>query len=248
MKVNENVSTQFSKEIEKVIGNLMIMGGKVEDQLEQCIIAICDNDGEATDIVIRLEQEVDELELIIEEQCTDILISCQPSAKELRTVLAISRITRDLERMGDQAYKVAQQTLELMAAGSQISICKSAIRDMGHNVRTMLNNVLNAFLRKDAQGAIKVVKSDKVVDERYGAAIRELSTYMVEDPRAIGQAINILWVLRAIERIGDHARNISEQIIYQVSGEEVRHSTVKEMEAQLNNVIEFGEDDDIEQP
>ncbi|MDY7024732.1 MAG: phosphate signaling complex protein PhoU [Pseudomonadota bacterium] len=241
MKVNENVSVQFNQELEHVIQLLMKMGGMVEDQLECAIIGVCDNDGGAAETVLKIEPEVDELEIRIEELCTHILIERQPTARELRMVLAISRITRDLERMGDQAFKVAQQTLELMNEGSQISICRSAIRNMGENVSKMLNNVLNAFLRSDTQAALEVVRSDKVVDERYGSAIRELSTYMMEDPRSIGQTIHILWMLRAIERIGDHARNISEQIIYLVSGEEVRHSTLSEMEQQVSDFEDQGE-------
>ena len=157
----------------------------------------------------------------------------QPAASDLRMVLAVSRVVRDLERMGDEAAKIAIHALEV-ANGNQAGskMCNQSIRHMGSAVIEMISDALDAFARHDIEGAIDVVRSDKMVDEQYASAIRELSTYMMEDPRSIGQAINILWILRAIERIGDHARNISEQVIYLVSGADVRHSSLSEMEEQ----------------
>jgi phosphate transport system protein len=140
---------------------------------------------------------------------------------------------RDLERMGDEAAKIAIHALEVANSNQASSkICHQAIRHMGTAVVKMISDALDAFARHDIEGAIEVVRNDKMVDEQYASAIRELITYMMEDPRSISQAINILWILRAIERIGDHARNISEQVIYLVSGADVRHSSLSEMEEQ----------------
>ena len=176
------------------------------------------------------------MEVKSDQECTHILVRRQPAASDLRMVLAVSRVVRDLERMGDEAAKVAIHALEA-ANGNQAAskMCNQSIRHMGNAVVKMTSDALDAFARHDVKGAIEVVRSDKMVDEQYASAIRELSTYMMEDPRSIGQAINILWILRAIERIGDHARNISEQVIYLVSGTDVRHSSLSEMEEQAQS-------------
>ncbi|KZY96607.1 transcriptional regulator PhoU, partial [Oleibacter sp. HI0075] len=173
--------------------------------------------------------DVDKAEVAIDNECTQILVRRQPAASDLRMVLAVSRVVRDLERIGDEASKIAIHTLEVKDSKNP-QFCQQAIRYMGEEVVKMISGALDAFARHDVEGAIEVVRTDKLVDKQYASALRELITYMMEDPRSIGQAINILWILRAIERIGDHARNISEQVIYLVSGTDVRHSSLTEME------------------
>lgn len=233
MNFNQHISQQFNADLEAIRNQMLSMGGLVQRQVSDAIDAICSGDTSSADKIIQREDDVDEMEVNIDQECTHILVRRQPAASDLRMVLAVSRVVRDLERIGDEAAKIAIHALEV-ANGNQAGskICHQAIRHMGTAVVKMISDALDAFARHDIEGAIEVVRNDKMVDEQYASAIRELITYMMEDPRSIGQAINILWILRAIERIGDHARNISEQVIYLVSGADVRHSTLTEMEEQ----------------
>jgi phosphate transport system protein len=233
MNFNQHISQQFNADLEAIRNQMLAMGGLVQRQVSDAIEAICSGDTSSADKIIQREDDVDDMELSIDQECTHILVRRQPAASDLRMVLAVSRVVRDLERMGDEAAKIAIHALEV-ANGNQSGskICHQAIRHMGTAVVKMISDALDAFARHDIEGAIEVVRNDKMVDEQYASAIRELITYMMEDPRSIGQAINILWILRAIERIGDHARNISEQVIYLVSGADVRHSSLSEMEEQ----------------
>lgn len=233
MNFNQHISQQFNADLEAIRNQMLAMGGLVQRQVSDAIEAICSGDTSSADKIIQREDDVDDMELSIDLECTHILVRRQPAASDLRMVLAVSRVVRDLERMGDEAAKIAIHALEVAnsnQAGSKI--CHQAIRHMGTAVVKMISDALDAFARHDIEGAIEVVRNDKMVDEQYASAIRELITYMMEDPRSITQAINILWILRAIERIGDHARNISEQVIYLVSGADVRHSSLTEMEEQ----------------
>ena len=233
MNFNQHISQQFNADLEAIRNQMLAMGGLVQRQVADSIEAICSGDTSSADKIIQREDDVDDMEVSIDQECTHILVRRQPAASDLRMVLAVSRVVRDLERIGDEATKIAIHALEV-ANGNQAGskICHQAIRHMGTAVVKMISDALDAFARHDVDGAIEVVRNDKMVDDQYASAIRELITYMMEDPRSIGQAINILWILRAIERIGDHARNISEQVIYLVSGADVRHSTLTEMEEQ----------------
>lgn len=229
MNFNQHISGQFNADLEAIRNHMMSMGGLVERQVANAVEAICSGDTHLADEVIRREDDVDQAEVAIDNECTQILVRRQPAASDLRMVLAVSRVVRDLERMGDEASKIAIHTLEV-ADSKNSQLCQQSMRYMGEEVVKMISGALDAFARHDVEGAIEVVRNDKLVDKQYASALRELITYMMEDPRSIGQAINILWILRAIERIGDHARNISEQVIYLVSGTDVRHSTLTEIE------------------
>ena len=228
MNFNQHISGQFNADLEAIRNHMMSMGGLVERQVNHAVQAICSGDTQLADDVIRREDDVDKAEVAIDNECTQILVRRQPAASDLRMVLAVSRVVRDLERIGDEASKIAIHTLEVKDSKNP-QFCQQAIRYMGEEVVKMISGALDAFARHDVEGAIEVVRTDKLVDKQYASALRELITYMMEDPRSIGQAINILWILRAIERIGDHARNISEQVIYLVSGTDVRHSSLTEL-------------------
>lgn len=229
MNFNQHISGQFNADLETIRNKMMTMGGLVERQIAAAIDAICDGDSAIVEEVIRREDDVDRLEVAIDNACTQVLVLRQPAASDLRMVIAVSRVVRDLERMGDEACKIAIHAREYTQS-SHNQICQQAIRSMGAEVVKMLAGALDAFARADVGDAVEVVRNDKLVDQQYASALRELITYMMEDPRSISQAINILWILRAIERIGDHARNISEQVIYLVSGTDVRHSSLSEIE------------------
>ncbi|WP_430460592.1 phosphate signaling complex protein PhoU [Thalassolituus sp. LLYu03] len=231
MNFNQHISGQFNADLEAIRNHMMGMGGLVERQVANAVEAICSGDTRMADDVIRREDEVDKLEVTIDHECTQILVRRQPAASDLRMVLAVSRVVRDLERIGDEASKIAFHALEV-GESANAQLCQQAMRYMGAEVVKMISGALDAFARHDVDGAVEVVRNDKLVDQQYASALRELITYMMEDPRSIGQAINILWILRAIERIGDHARNISEQVIYLVKGTDVRHSSLNEIEQQ----------------
>lgn len=231
MNFNQHISGQFNADLEAIRNHMMGMGGLVERQVANAVEAICSGDTRIADDVIRREDEVDKLEVTIDHECTQILVRRQPAASDLRMVLAVSRVVRDLERIGDEASKIAFHALEV-GDSANAQLCQQAMRYMGAEVVKMISGALDAFARHDVDGAVEVVRNDKLVDQQYASALRELITYMMEDPRSIGQAINILWILRAIERIGDHARNISEQVIYLVKGTDVRHSSLNEIEQQ----------------
>ncbi|WP_368501403.1 phosphate signaling complex protein PhoU [Oceanobacter sp. 5_MG-2023] len=229
MNFSQHISGQFNSDLEAIRSQMMEMGGLVERQVANAIEAITTGDTTPADDIIRREDDVDRMEVAIDQECTQILVRRQPAASDLRMVLAVSRVVRDLERIGDEATKIAVHALEV-SGSTNGGYCQQSIRYMGTEVGKMISGALNAFARNDVDGALDVVRNDKLVDQQYSAALRELITYMMEDPRSISQAINILWILRAIERIGDHARNISEQVIYVVSGADVRHSSISEME------------------
>lgn len=229
LNFDQHISGQFNSDLEAIRSQMMAMGGLVERQVADAIEAIITGDTSSADDIIRKEDEVDSMEVDIDRECTQVLVRRQPAASDLRMVLAVSRVVRDLERIGDEATKIAVHALEVAGNGNS-GFCEQSIRYMGQEVVKMISGALNAFARSDMNGALDVVRNDKLVDQQYSAATRELITYMMEDPRSITQAINILWILRAIERIGDHARNISEQVIYIVSGTDVRHSSISEME------------------
>lgn len=235
MQFNQHISAQFNADLEGIRNHMMGMGGLVERQVACAIETVCTGDTSAVSEAIEREDEVDQMEVDIDQECTQILVRRQPAASDLRMVLAVSRVVHDLERIGDEACKIITHAQEVASNGNP-QICQQSMRYMGSEVLKMISGALDAFTRHDVDGALEVVRNDRLVDDQYAAALRELMTYMMEDPRSISQAINILWILRAIERIGDHARNISEQVIYLVSGADVRHSSLKEMEQQANSL------------
>ena len=228
IKYDQHISAQFNADLEKVRNHMMTMGGLVERQISDAIEALLTADSQKADEVIAREQEVNRLELAIDYECTQILARRQPAASDLRMVLSVSRVVSDLERMGDNACKIARHTLEVGDGGEVM--CQPAIRSMGGEVVKMVNAALDAFTRHDVDDALAVIHHDALVDQQYSAAVRELVTYMMEDARAITRSINILWILRSIERIGDHATNISEQVIYLVKGKDVRHKKITDIE------------------
>ena len=168
------------------------------------------------------------MEVSIDKECARILALRHPAASDLRLVISVSKVTNDLERIGDEAAKVAQQTLEL-SDGDHSEQGYIEVRHIGEQVRLMVREALDSFARFDADAALQVAKKDKDVDREYGSALRELVTFMMEDPRYITRVLNVLWSLRALERIGDHARNIAEHVIYLVKGRDVRHLPLGEL-------------------
>ncbi len=232
LHLDQHISKQFNADLEDLKAQLMELGGLVERQIQDAVVAIVEGDDALAEKVCRVEDEVDTKEVQLDDNCTMVLARRQPAASDLRMVLAVAKITRDLERMGDEAQKVAKMAISLTQDG-QAPGGYVEVRHIGNRVKEMVHSALDAFARFDVDLALRVAKEDKEVDREYKSALREIVTYMMEDPRSIGRVMNIMWALRALERIGDHARNIAEHIIYLVRGLDVRHNSVKEMERKL---------------
>lgn len=232
MQLNQHISNQFNEDLEKIRTRFLEMGGMVEQQLVDAIAAIETANGELAEKVLRLEKEVDQREIDLDRDCTLILARRQPAASDLRLVLMITRATRDLERMGDEADKIAKMAIALNDGGASPR-GYTELRHIGSGVLKLVNLALDAFARFDVHAAMRVVRDDKLIDQDYKTAIRELMTYMMEDPRSISRVMNVMWALRALERIGDHARNIAEHVIFLVHGMDVRHIPARELEVQM---------------
>jgi phosphate transport system protein len=233
MHIDQHISQQFNSDLEALRTELMEMGGLVEQQVADATKALEFADKELAEKVVNTEPAVDKHEVSIDEHCTDVLARRQPAASDLRLVLAVSKAIRDLERVGDEAKKVALMALALCESG-QSPKGYLELRHIATSVQSMLHDSLDAFARYDVEKALQVAAEDKNVDREYTSALRELVTYMMEDPRSIGRVMNIMWSLRALERIGDHARNIAEHVIYLVKGKDVRHVSLNDLAKEVN--------------
>ncbi|GAA5013498.1 phosphate signaling complex protein PhoU [Acinetobacter puyangensis] len=229
---SHHISSQFNEDIQDVNTKFMAMGGLVEQQVANAIHALLDTD---LDLAIKVQFEdnaVNRFEQEIDEALTLILARRHPAASDLRMVIAMSKANTDLERIGDEAAKIARIAQNLCEEGESPRGYMET-RHIGNQVRIMIREALDAFARLDAEAAVQVMRADGDIDREYSSAMRALMTYMIEDPRHISRVINVMWVLRSLERIGDHARNISEQVIYMVKGMDVRHTDVDKVEKQV---------------
>ncbi len=227
-----HISQQFNAELDEVKNKLLAMGGMVEKQVADAIDALMSADSELAKGVRERDDLINTMELTIDEECTRILARRHPAASDLRLVVACSKAASDLERIGDEAVKVAGHAIRLTEDG-EAPRGYVETRHIGTMVRDMLKGSLTAFARFDTSMALKVAKTDKSLDMEYKSAMRALVTYMMEDPRSISRVLNIIWVLRSLERIGDHARNVAEHVIYLVKGTDVRHLSYKEIKKEL---------------
>lgn len=232
LNLDQHISNQFNADLEQLRTQFLEMGGLVEEQVADAVRAIETADGALAEKVRRTESDIDRRELELDRVCTLILARRQPAASDLRLVLMVTRATADLERIGDEANKIAKMAIALNEDGAAPRGYVE-LRHIAAGVIKLVNLALDAFARFDVDTAKIVVRDDSLVDQEYRTAIRELITYMMEDPRSISRVMNIMWALRALERIGDHARNIAEHVIYLVHGMDVRHMSFKEMEEKI---------------
>ena len=232
MHFGQHSSSQFNEALESIRNNLMEMGGLVEKQVVDALEALLHADSALAEKVLTTEDRVDDLEIQIDEECARVLALRQPAASDLRLIIAVSKAVSDLERIGDESAKIAAMALQLAEDGESPRGYVE-VRHIGNHVRNMLRDALDAFARFDADKAVEVAAEDTEVDLEYRSAMRALVTFMMEDPRAISRVLNIIWSLRALERIGDHARNIGEQVIFLVKGTDVRHISIDEMEKEV---------------
>ncbi len=228
-----HISQQFNAELEEVRSHFLTMGGLVEKQVTDAIRALIDADSRLAEEVQRNDQQINQMETQIDEEVVRILARRQPAASDLRFLIAIGKSLTDLERIGDEAAKVARYALALVEEGQAPRGYVEA-RHIGNQVGAMLHDALDAFARFDADLAFEVMQADSAIDTEYKTALRALMTFMMEDPRSISRVMNVMWVLRALERIGDHARNISEQLIFLVKGTDVRHTSYDQVRQRLD--------------
>ncbi|MEH6649538.1 MAG: phosphate signaling complex protein PhoU [Motiliproteus sp.] len=225
---SDHISKQFNEELEALKTYLMTMGGIAENQLKQALDSLLEGDEELAQRALKVDEQINDWEIEIEEQCTRIIALRQPAASDLRMIMAISRAVKDLERIGDESAGIARHAITLCEEGESPR-GYNEIRQIGSLISEMVTETLTAFARYDVEMAYKVAKKDRDVDDAYKTAMRSLITYMMEDPRSISRVLNVIWVLRSLERIGDLSRNISQHLIYLVKGVNVSHSTLKEI-------------------
>lgn len=231
LNITQHISRQFNTELEGVRSKVLTMGGLVEQQLADAVKALAKSDGRLAEQVMQNDFRVNALEVEIDEECTHILARRQPAASDLRLVMAVIKTIADLERIGDEAERVGRMAEHL--AGEEIkATLVSEVEHLGEMVRAMLHSALNAFARTDVELSVEVVHQDRKVDDKYESLIRQLITYMAEDPRTIPLMLNILWSARSLERIGDRSQNICEYVIYLVKGKDVRHTSLEQIEAE----------------
>ncbi len=226
---SQHISHKFDQEMEDLRNQVLKMGGLVEQQIGDAIEALQSvNAREAEEIILR-DHKVNALEVIIDEACTQILARRQPAASDLRMVVAVIKTITDLERIGDEAEKIAKMALNLAEDDTGFNSRYAGIRHLGDHVKKMVHDVLDAYARQDVDAALKVVRDDDQADKEYQNLIRLLITFMMEDPRRISEVLDVIWAARALERIGDHAKNIGEYVIYLVKGKDVRHLDLDEV-------------------
>lgn len=229
-----HISGQYNAELEEVRTHFLAMGGLVEKQVTDSINALLDADSALAASVQDNDRRINQMESGIDEEIIRILARRQPAASDLRMIIAIGKSITDLERMGDEAAKIARAAVSLCEEGESPRGYLEC-RHIGNQVRLMIHEALDAFAHFDANQAFKVMQADAEIDMEYKTATRALVTYMMEDPRAISRVLNVMGVLRSLERIGDHARNISEQLIFLVKGADVRHSSYEQVQKKLED-------------
>ena len=226
----DHISQRFNNELLELKTRFLEMGGLVEAQIGNAVQALTTSDSALAEEVRAGDRSVDRMEIDIDEEAILIIARRQPAARDLRLVIAVIKMVADLERVGDEAKKIAKLALKLEEEGQVSWGGWVEVRHIGTHVQTMLHDSLDAFARLDADQALTVMKEDKRVDEEYQAASRALLTHMMEDTRNISRCMSIMLVLRALERVGDHACNIAENVIFMVKGADVRHTSLEDTE------------------
>jgi phosphate transport system protein len=231
---DKHLSTQFDADLNALSARLMEMAGLVESQTRSAIEALTHFNIEVADRVIATEERVNAMEVQIDRELSSIIGRRQPTARDLRLLMAISRMTANLERAGDEAQKIARMVKSMIASGSARALPVSELHLAVELAAGLLRKSLDAFARLDTKAAVDILKEDDMIDREFGGFVRKLVTYMMEDPRMISPSLDLLFVAKAIERIGDHAKNIAESIIYVVKGTDVRHTSMEEIESAVN--------------
>jgi phosphate transport system protein len=230
--LSHHISRRFNEDLESVRAKVLAMGGFVEEQMQKAVAALVEGNVALGEEVVAADKKVNEMELAIDEECSRILATRAPTAGDLRVIVTIIKTITDLERIGDESRKVAYIASRL-ASMERPADSYREVKHLGRQVERMVHEALDCFARMDPRTAVKVAREDRSIDEEYEAIQRQCITFMMEDPRQIRRALDVMWVVRALERIGDHAKNICEYVIYMVHGKDVRHTQLDEIEREL---------------
>ena len=230
---DKHLSTQFDAELSGISNRVLEMGGLVESQVAQAIYALSQFSQETANQVLRQEVRVNQMEVEIDRDLAAIIARRQPTARDLRLLIAISKTIANLERVGDEAARIARTVQRLVNSGvsSRLRLPVNALAYESELAVSQLRKALDAFARLDVDKAVEVLKQDDLIDQEFEGLMRKLITFMMEDPRTISSSIDLVFVAKAIERVGDHAKNLAEQIIYIVKGTDVRHNPVDAIES-----------------
>jgi len=229
----QHISHLFDEEMEDIRNKVLTMGGLVQQQMEQAVESFITSDQELAEKVLQQDEIVNNLEMEIDHECIQVIAKRQPTAIDLRMLISVIKVITDLERIGDEASRIAKMAIRLDAT----DYYHDQYHELNHlveMVKSMLNGSLDAFARMDVDGVAKITRKDEKVDREYTSIIRQLITRMMEDPRNITRMLDILWTARALERIGDHACNVCEHVVYIVKGDDVRHLNQDELESKIN--------------
>ncbi|MCJ8271274.1 MAG: phosphate signaling complex protein PhoU [Psychrosphaera sp.] len=229
LQLNHHISRRFNEELEEARNQIMKMGGLVESQVENGLKSLLNHDIELAHEVVENDQQVNQLEIDIDENCLKIMARRQPAASDLRLMITIIKTITDLERIGDEAIKLSKNAIQMSAADSSPRQF-GELRNLGERVKTMLGLALDAYARMDVDEALRIIETDKLIDEEFDNISRLLITRMMEDPREIKNSLRISHCARALERIGDHSKNICEFVVYLVKGKDVRHGNMGVLE------------------
>jgi phosphate transport system protein len=230
--LSHHILSRYNAELEGLRSGVLQMGGMVEQQLQNGVRALYSGDSRLGEEVARLDHKVNAMEVSIDDDCSRILATRNPTASDLRLIVAVIKTITDLERIGDETEKLGNIAARLASMERPTDRYRE-IKHIGELVTDMVHGALDAFARLDTEAALAVARRDRVVDEEYEALQRQCITFMMEDPRSIRRALDVLWVARALERIGDHAKNICEYVIYMVLGKDIRHLSIEDVERQL---------------
>ena len=217
-------SKQYDLDLEAIRSKVLLMGGLVESQFHDAVTCFRTGDAERAALVIKADENVNKLEVALDETCSHLIVRRQPAANDLRTVMATIKVITDLERIGDEATKIARAAKTIQERGVSTINHYETVRMIANNAGDMLHDALDAFARLDEKHATRLIAQDAVIDHEFRSIMRNLITFMMEDPRTISAALDTLWVAKAIERIGDHAKNIAEYVIFVVEGKDIRHT------------------------
>jgi phosphate transport system protein len=222
MNTTEHISKQFDAELEAVRTRVLQMGGLVEEQIVKAIDALGTGDMVSIDLVIEDDHRVNAMEVELDEACSHIIARRQPAASDLRLIIAVIKTITDLERIGDESEKIARMA-KLIHSAEKMHMPRLEMKHMAEHALSMLRKALDSFARLDAAAAWQVLADDEMVDDEFRSVLRQLITFMMEDPRTISVCLEMLFIAKALERIGDHSKNMAEYVIYMVEGRDVRH-------------------------
>jgi phosphate transport system protein len=228
--MDKHISSQFDAELAGISSRVLELGGMVESQIRHAVYSLSQFSVEVADQVIATERQVNALEVEIDHELSSIIARRQPTARDLRLLMAVSKITANLERAGDESERIARMVKLIVEQGSR-TLPSSELRVASDLASGLLRKALDAFARLDVTAALSILKEDDLIDAEFDGFLRKLVTYMMEDPRTISASLDLLFVAKAIERIGDHAKNIAEFIIYVVKGADVRHTALSDIES-----------------